>query len=440
MESGVLDNDGSEIFLGTIPHNLLIPEHEPPKTFGILDIRPDKITAPPVFTEEETLQAMQNLGVKPEDLVPHEVPESQANNAIIAMQIQIELEKKRLATIERVITERQLLLNRSKKDIEINLPKSRKSTRKKSKKRKVRAPKASQGSDDKPKSKIPQPKKRKKFVSKTKSEITNLDTNRRIKDPALIERRHKNAALAKARNEESKVNSALNALKKVEAAERNKNLLREQQQALLKERAAKRLERIKAKELRQEEKFENRKAQARKEMQREERTYDKIRRKEMKKFEEEQKWRMAKIYGNPPNIKESKSNFQELRKKLLGIKSTRPSSPPQEKSTDSSLISSKNNSPVNNNAKPKNKGVNKSSKQKESKLSILPNLAKLPQVKSRPSPDNTPKKASGSNMSRASNGSNNSDTSVSEFLLPVKKVRPIVPARGSHIPYFRPKK
>lgn len=428
MSSGAVEPDGGEIFLGTIPHGLLIPEQEVPKTLSILDVRPDKITSPPVFTEEETIQAMQNLGVKPEDLVPHEVPESEGNNAIIAMQIQIELEKKRLATFERIIIERQQILNRSKKSIDINLPKSRKSTRKKSKKRKVRAAAASRGEDDKPKSKIPMPKKRKKFVSKSKSDATKLDTNRRIKDPSLIERRHQNASIAKAKNEESKVNSALNALKKVEAAERNKSKLREQQQAFLKEKAQKRMEKLKKRELRQEEKFENRKAQARKDMQREERNYKRIKQKEMKKFEEEQKWRMQKIYAQPQNqTKSNKSSFAELRKKLLG-KATRPVSPPP--------------APENAEKPPKPKSVSKSPpKAKESKISsLLPNLQKLPQVRSRPSPDNSPKKSSGSHLSVASNESNNSDTSMAEYLMPIKKVRPIVPARGSHIPYFRPRK
>jgi hypothetical protein len=67
--------------------------------FGILNITPNAITSPPEFKEPATLQAMANLKLLPSDLV---CPDFSAS----PLEVTIELERRRLKAIQRIIVER----------------------------------------------------------------------------------------------------------------------------------------------------------------------------------------------------------------------------------------------------------------------------------------------------------------------------------------------
>lgn len=321
------------LFLNTIPKNIVIPASDDQKTFGILDVRPDKIQSPPKFTEQETLQAMDNLGIIPEDLVPRPENSDYCKDQSLSIQIAIELERKRLATIERIITERMRIINRSQSKTELNIntkipvPKKRGKKKGKKKIKKTRS-KTVEPCNNK-KSKIPSlaPKKRKQSIPVRPSVRTPRRSKNANNDQFLIRQHH--ALEFKKKREEQQMKQAMAALARVEEVERRQAEIRRQQQAIIKEKAALRMRRLQRVGAVAEEELHRRNKEARTELARQERAYNRIRDRERRKFEAEQRWRMEKIYKQAPprphaqqqQQQHSLSRFAELRKRLLESKS-----------------------------------------------------------------------------------------------------------------------
>jgi len=76
-------------------------------SFGILDLDPEHVTEPPEFTEPDTITAMLNLDVVPDDLVPRTI---EMLDGALQAQIANELERTRIQTIANVIGERNRIL------------------------------------------------------------------------------------------------------------------------------------------------------------------------------------------------------------------------------------------------------------------------------------------------------------------------------------------
>ncbi|OHS97661.1 hypothetical protein TRFO_36113 [Tritrichomonas foetus] len=109
-------------------------EENDKKVFGIMDLKPNMVNKPPVFTEEATLEAMRKLKILPEDLVPQDAKneieiteglknptthmESEINhyseNSSMRFQISIELERRRFETISKIIEERNKIISGGK--------------------------------------------------------------------------------------------------------------------------------------------------------------------------------------------------------------------------------------------------------------------------------------------------------------------------------------
>ena len=428
------DENDQQLFLSTVPQNIVVPQLEPQGYFGILDVRPDKIKEPPRFTEPATLEAMTNLGILSTDLVPKDPAEYEPNNIPLQIQIQIELERKRLATFERIITERQLILNKqmggqNKKEVGSSKHKRKrkgKSTKKsqataptkKQTTKRAKSTRAEVNLDPKSGSKasklptlIRKKKRRSSIGSTGVNDQSPLNTNRRIKRKSVIDLRMERALIAKRKNEEAKVNSALSALKKVEAVEQRQKEMRLKQQALIKEKAQLRLERLAKKEARTEANFTKRKEFAKNEMMRQEQQYNKIKERERKKYEKEYQKRMQKVYGQKPSKAQSKSSLAELRKKMLASKlASGPQSP----------------KPIAQTKPPSKLGSVKSNKNNQMRL-----------------PPKVPTKTSTLQVHRSNLSKTkglNYERKPSSLSETESKSKPIVPAKGSHIPCFRPRK
>ena len=441
------DADDQQLFLSTVPQNIVVPQLEPQAYFGILDVRPDTIKEPPRFTEPATLEAMSNLGILSYDLVPKDPADYEKNDISLQIQVQIELERRRLATFEKIITERQLILNRqmgnqkkpeneparkkrrnNRKNIK-NLAKTSESLTKTTKRPKAKSD-LSFEPREKRQQKLPSLIRKKKINASAANAKDNddnlmkLNTNRRVKTKSVIDLRMQRASITKKRNEEAKVNNALNALKKVEAVEQRKKEMRMKQQALIKEKAQIRMERLAKKEARAEANISKRKEVAKTEMMRQEQQYSKIREREMKKYEKEHQKRMQKVYGQRPNNNnnnaKSKSSLAELRKKLIASKLSFESNPPKQtaQSKPPSKISYAPNNP------PKNNYYSKASSKSQSKNSNL----------------NTQRKNISKNISRTQNLQVKPIEKATFSFESKSKSKPIVPAKGSHIPCFRPRK
>ena len=82
------------------------------KFYGLLDIIPFSIKTPPEFTEPESIEALKNLNVLPKDLVIDNLSNNSMleNNPMLRMKMSIELEKKRLELIEKLINERNRII------------------------------------------------------------------------------------------------------------------------------------------------------------------------------------------------------------------------------------------------------------------------------------------------------------------------------------------
>ena len=437
------DGDDQQLFLSTVPQNIVVPQLDSQSYFGILDVRPDTIKEPPRFTEPATLEAMSNLGILSYDLVPKDPADYEKDDISLQIQIQIELERRRLATFEKIITERQLILNKqivkeNKQDSNNNLSnrKKRRNNRRNIKnlaKTSESLTKTTKRKNDislEPKEtkqkKLPLIRKKKINVSDVNLKANDknemkLNTNRRMKTKSVVDIRMERASMTKKKNEEAKINNALMALKKVEAVEQRKKELRMKQQALIKEKAQLRLERLAKKEARAEESISKKKEVAKTEMMRQEQQYSKIREREMKKYEKEHQKRMQKVYGQKQNKEKSKSSLAELRKKLVASKlSFAPNSPKQKsQSKPPSKLSYNQNSASINNSYYKygsKSETNKNSNLNAKRKNISKNISQTQNLVPKPLEKNT------------------------YFYDSKSKSKPIVPAKGSHIPCLRPRK
>ena len=181
-------------------------------------------------------------------------------------------------------------------------------------------------------SKIPMPnyRKKKKRVTQTSYDDVQIDTVRRQDRISLMEFRKRKAHETKEKAEELKRRNALRALARVDAIEQRQNQMRQRQQELIKEKARQRMKKLARLEQQNEETWNRRRAVEQSEMLRQERIYQKIKDKGRKKFEEQQRWRMKNIYGQTPlkkyssieskENKQSENNIVMLRKKLISSK------------------------------------------------------------------------------------------------------------------------
>jgi hypothetical protein len=119
-------SDSDRIFAVTNLENVMIESARPTSDFGILNLKPNSVTAPPEFTELATLQAMRNLKIIPGDLVPQDPP--QVDDLVLRLHLTIELERRRYETINRIIAERNRIL--SNPIVAPVLPRQRKRVRK----------------------------------------------------------------------------------------------------------------------------------------------------------------------------------------------------------------------------------------------------------------------------------------------------------------------
>lgn len=354
------------------------------KKFGILDIQADSICTPPQFTEETTISAMKNLGISPDDLVliserPDELS-SVSENSGMRVQLNNELEKKRLEAIEKIIEERNRII--AEEDIEISVPKTiddseneidktnqtqppRKKKKAKSnlktgnKKSKVKKKNTENDSNFDNEILIARNTKRRRRKS-TKSSIHRFQpqksklpakarsslspgvndekpsTNRR---PSVAERRQKyssqlsqNQAKSERKNnfiesEANRKNDMMLINIKVKANEERCRMEREEKRQLIKKQAQLRMERLKGEETQFERMKRDKKTKAEEEMKRKERLYMKIQEKKMKALEQERKKRQQKIYNS--KVKQEENNetedrFSKLRQKIIDAQINNP--------------------------------------------------------------------------------------------------------------------
>jgi len=305
-----MDDGVDTIFLNTKPKKISVPIVEG-KSVGILDVLPDSIVEPPDFTEEATVEAMNNLGIHSEDLVPKHVD---GNDEITQIQVAIELEKKRLQYFENIIAERDKIIETSEDTKSVAKSKRTKKKKKKTKK----LPKLTDNLSGV--SRIPAP----------------TSQRRKNRDSIVIEERQQRAVMAKKKYEEEQIAIALKALQRVENIKQKQDEMKREQQELIKQKAQQRLQKIHEKEITIERKLIQRKEQIKSEMQYQQKMIQKLHEKERKKYEQEMKWRQEKIYGT----KKETNRFAELRKKILFSKIGSPGS-----STESSPVKETTMSP-----------------------------------------------------------------------------------------------
>jgi hypothetical protein len=80
-------------------------------TFGILDLNPHGLVIPPAFSERETLEAMNRLGYVPEDLTVAGGAGVPFGNEEIRNRVFLELDRRRLRMIAKVIAERNRIVS-----------------------------------------------------------------------------------------------------------------------------------------------------------------------------------------------------------------------------------------------------------------------------------------------------------------------------------------
>ena len=147
------------------------------KKIGILDIQADSIQKPPVFTEEETISAMKNLGISPDDLVSinyrTDDPVNVSEDSGMKIQIINELENKRLEAIKKIIAERNRIIMEG--NIEVPLPKTIEEDQND----------IDDDNDSKTTSKLKPPRKKKKGKSNLKSGNKKSKVKKKIKNAEI---------------------------------------------------------------------------------------------------------------------------------------------------------------------------------------------------------------------------------------------------------------
>ena len=319
-----------------------------------------------------------------------------------------------------------LIINNLNKSINKNEEeqekKPTKQTKAKKKHRKKKKSKAKNNNEQtlKP-SKIPVPnlRRKKKRAPQTIYDDSKMDTNRRQDRISLMEFRKRRAYETKEKAEELKRRNALRALARVDAIEQRQNEMRQRQQELIKEKARQRMRRLAKLEQQNEEKWNRKKADEQNEMLRQERIYQKIKDRGRKKFEEQRRWRMKNIYGQSslkkfPSFESRESNkpsenhIASLRKKLISSKLSLLSQESQESHETQNLAPQSILQPIAKPPPPPQRLV------KKQKVSIY---------KPRGIAKNTSKEKGLTYHSR----------------LPPSNNKPLVPDKGSRIPYFRPR-
>ena len=318
------------LFSNTNARKVLVADDKPTTPFGILDFEPHGVTSPPHFTEAATLEAMHKLHVLPEDLVPRGVPEFGSGDLAKRMRFTIEMEKKRYATIEKLISERNKILGLEPSvapSEKKGKPRKRKNVNGKKKRRRPMAKKKPSGpqAPTQPGRRAPRKKPTKVPPRKPLPPPKPVTTN-----PVTWKR--SDAAVNRKQKEDAKRAAAEKALQRVKDAQKRQEELRRQKEAIVKAKAQERLRRLKGEETI----FERRKRQLKEasdaEMQRKERRYMRLQERKRRKFEAEQRWRQQNIYGQQKDSAEQQS-FSSLRRKLMAAIDSPSATAPAQKPT-----------------------------------------------------------------------------------------------------------
>jgi hypothetical protein len=255
---------GSNLFSVTEPCTPLLESTNP--TFGILDVDPDSITAPPQFSEEATVNAMRNLQLLAEDLVPHKAADT--SDPELQVQVSRELERRRRELIGHVVAERNRLVDAPPSSVISHVPRLKK---------KKAAPKQKNGPDP-----IRPPKQSK---------------------------------------------SRLGAADRLKAADERRADVHRQKQQLIEQKAKERMAKIKVAETDFERRRNKLRVVADSEFQKQQRQYMRLQEQKRKKYEAEQRKRKEQVYKE--TNRHPKTSFSQLKKELLGqfgseIKENRP--------------------------------------------------------------------------------------------------------------------
>jgi hypothetical protein len=105
-----LSAPGERLFSTDLQQAVAVPDAASLRTFGILDLPPGSVSAPPKFTEAATLAAMRTLNIAPEDLVPQDPDLLDMPDVSLRVGTKLELERRRYARIQRIIAERNRIL------------------------------------------------------------------------------------------------------------------------------------------------------------------------------------------------------------------------------------------------------------------------------------------------------------------------------------------
>lgn len=323
------------------------------KPLGILDISPQNIKEPPQFTEQATIEAMNNLEVVPNDLVPLNFKQSESFNddSPMRLQITLELERQRLEKIEKIIKERNRLLSLPTPDIqEIHMRINKSTPRRKKRKSTIPKYKKKKGNkerrpkEDASRHSTTSKKSKQKIISKNNSKITmpKVKHNSPTKIPGLVKPIPNPTPIFKPKQIKNQIKEDImeRQNKQTEENEKDKmNLMLE-----IRRKAIGRMQQVMEEQKLMKMKKEQRMKEQLAESQRKEKQYMKLQEKKRKEFEKKQKLRNKKLYGN--SLPEKKENhFAELRKKIIqsqanSVSNSRVASPINEKRDDSEYADS----------------------------------------------------------------------------------------------------
>ena len=276
-------------------------EHET-KTFGILDMSPNSITEPPVFTEPATLVALHNLKISPEQLIPYNHGGDHSEKSFVSG---IEHEMQRFDLIQQVINERNRILDISGRKKKIKIPKNKKKKNPRKKKANkedmkneavetVEADVAATATVDFKAQTLPPLKP----SQNPQQLLRKQPAKRKPGNPvSLIDARLNEAAAIKKQKDDVKMANAEKALERVKEVERRQEEMRRQKNEMLRQKAELRMKKLK--NLHQQKQDEQELISKRNKLafEREEKKIAKLKRRKMRQLEREQKWRAKNIYG-----------------------------------------------------------------------------------------------------------------------------------------------
>lgn len=318
--------------------------------FGILDIQPNRIQTPPKFTEEATISAMRNLGIQPNDLVPSSGRSfDDSDNSSMKFQIAIEMEKRRFEAIEKIIAERNRILE-NPTNIEIKLPGiSIDETAEVSSKRKKKTAAAKSERKKKVKrtfSDATSPSESKRPIKRRQVKPFTRNKNKNQQSPSQL-RKNDESPTSRRPNYRSEINNnkdfqffqvthtktirkqpavdpqfvvarvRLNQEKREQQLEKHRQLIRKQ--------ARLRLQKSKEEETQMAKMKEDLKSKRDERLKRQERMYMKLLDKKRKAFENDKKKRQEKIYQKAKLETHNNNNeqrFSKLKQKMLEMQNT----------------------------------------------------------------------------------------------------------------------